>query len=103
MPGWRVGMIATNAEFIGWILKVKSNIDSGTFRPMQLAAAEAYHNSEDWHHEANYNIYRERRDLAENIMQALGCSYDPSQVGMFLWRSEERRVGKECRRLCRCG
>ena len=42
MPGWRVGMLATNAQFIQWILKIKSNIDSGTFRPMQLAAAQAY-------------------------------------------------------------
>jgi LL-diaminopimelate aminotransferase len=50
MPGWRIGLIATNARFISWILKVKSNIDSGTFRPMQLAAAEAYHNDDAaWH------------------------------------------------------
>ncbi len=85
MPGWRVGMLATNAQFVQWILKIKSNIDSGTFRPMQLAAAEAYHNSEEWHHEANYTIYRERRDLAEEIMTTLGCTYDTNQVGMFLW------------------
>ena len=85
MPGWRVGMLATNAQFVQWILKIKSNIDSGTFRPMQLAAAEAYHNSEEWHHEANYTVYRERRDLAEEIMKTLGCTYDPNQVGMFLW------------------
>ncbi len=85
MPGWRVGMLVTNAQFVQWILKIKSNIDSGTFRPMQLAAAEAYHNSEEWHHEANYTVYRERRDLAEEIMKTLGCTYDPNQVGMFLW------------------
>ena len=85
MPGWRVGMLAGNAQFVQWILKIKSNIDSGTFRPMHLAAAEAYNNSEEWHHEANYIVYRERRNLAEEIMQTLGCSYDPNQVGMFLW------------------
>ena len=85
MPGWRVGMLASNAQFVQWILKIKSNIDSGTFCPMQLAAAEAYHNSEEWHHEANYTVYRERRDLAEEIMKTLGCTYDPNQVGMFLW------------------
>lgn len=85
MPGWRVGMLASNAQFVQWVLKIKSNIDSGTFRPLQLAAAEAYHNSEEWHHEANYTIYRERRDLAEEIMRTLGCSYDTNQVGMFLW------------------
>ena len=85
MPGWRVGMLASNAQFVQWVLKIKSNIDSGTFRPMQLAAAEAYNNSEAWHHEANYTRYRERRNLAEQIMQELGCTYDPHQVGMFLW------------------
>lgn len=85
MPGWRVGMLASNAQFVQWVLKIKSNIDSGTFRPMQLAAAEAYHNSEEWHHEANYTRYRERRNLAEQIMQTLDCSYNPDQTGMFLW------------------
>lgn len=85
MPGWRVGMIATNATFIQWILKIKSNIDSGTFRPLQLAAAQAYRNSAEWHEEANYNVYFRRRKLAEEIMHALGCTFDPEQVGMFLW------------------
>lgn len=85
MPGWRVGMLASNAQFVQWVLKIKSNIDSGTFRPLQLAAAEAYHNSEEWHHEANYTVYRERRDLAEEIMRTLNCTFNPSQVGMFLW------------------
>ncbi len=85
MPGWRVGMLATNAEFVRWILKVKSNIDSGTFRPLQLAAACAYANDDAWHEEANVNVYARRRRLAGEIMDALGCSYDPSQVGMFLW------------------
>ena len=85
MPGWRVGMLATNAEFIRWILKVKSNIDSGTFRPLQLAAAQAYQNSDEWHQQANFETYARRRRLAEEIMTALGCTFDPTQVGMFLW------------------
>ena len=85
MPGWRVGLCATNAQFISWILKVKSNIDSGTFRGIQLAAAEAYANSEDWHHEANIATYGRRRKYAEQIMHLLGCTFDPGQVGMFLW------------------
>ena len=86
MPGWRVGMLCTNATFISWILKVKSNIDSGTFRPMQLAAADALTNSsEEWHHEANVRTYAPRRAVAEEIMTALGCRFDPSQTGMFLW------------------
>lgn len=85
MPGWRVGMLATNAEFVKWILKVKSNIDSGTFRPMQLAAATAYANDASWHEQANIKVYAERRALAEEIMKTLGCTYDTEQVGMFLW------------------
>jgi LL-diaminopimelate aminotransferase len=86
MPGWRVGMCATNKTFISWILKIKSNIDSGTFRGLQLAAAEAYNtNTPEWHHEANVETYRRRRNIAEKIMTALGCTFDPSQVGMFLW------------------
>lgn len=85
MPGWRVGMIATNAQFIQWILRVKSNIDSGTFRPLQLAAATALENSDEWHTAANMDVYARRRHIAEEIMRALGCTFDPSQVGMFLW------------------
>lgn len=86
MPGWRVGMCVSNPQFISWILKIKSNIDSGTFRGLQLAAAEALTtNTEEWHREYNINVYRHRREIAERIMQALGCTYDDSQVGMFLW------------------
>ena len=76
MPGWRVGQ---------WILKVQSNIESGTFRGIQLAAAEAYNNTDDWHREYNINTYARRRQWAEKIMDLLGCTYDKNQVGMFLW------------------
>lgn len=86
MPGWRVGLCASNVTYISWILKIKSNIDSGTFRGIQLAAAEAYNtNDEMWHYINNVKVYKERRKIAEKIMQVLGCSYDHAQVGMFLW------------------
>lgn len=85
MPGWRVGMCASNATFISWILKIKSNIDSGTFRGVQLAAAEAYRNDAQWHKHANIEVYAARRNYAEQIMDVLGCTYDKQQVGMFLW------------------
>lgn len=86
MPGWRVGMCASNPEFISWILKIKSNIDSGTFRGIQLAAAEALNTNDDaWHKEYNVENYRRRRKIAEEIMTVLDCTFDPSQVGMFLW------------------
>ena len=85
MPGWRVGMLATNSTFVQWILRIKSNIDSGTFRPLQLAAAQAYDNSDEWHTEANVATYASRRKIAEEIMTQLGCKFDPTQQGMFLW------------------
>lgn len=85
MPGWRVGMCVGNRQFIQWILKIKSNIDSGTFRGIQLAAAEAYNNDDAWHRQANVETYRRRRHLAEAIMQELSCEYDKGQAGMFLW------------------
>lgn len=86
MPGWRVGMCIANPTFTSWILKIKSNVDSGTFRGIQLAAAAALNwNTPEWHREANITTYRRRRDKAERMMTTLGCTYDPQQVGMFLW------------------
>ena len=85
MPGWRVGMLASNSQFVAWVLKIKSNIDSGTFRPLQLAAAQAYHNTPEWHTQANITVYKERREIAQQIMTTIGCTYNPQQVGMFLW------------------
>lgn len=91
MPGWRVGMLTSNAEFVQWILKVKSNIDSGMFRPLQLAAAKALSCESEWYSEMN-KVYRKRRELAGEIMNVLGCRYDDQQVGMFLWG----KVPDEC-------
>lgn len=85
MPGWRMGLLATNPVFLEWILRVKSNIDSGQFKPMQLAAVKALQNSDEWHQQMNIELYAKRRSLAEKIMQTLECTFDPSQVGMFLW------------------
>lgn len=84
MAGWRFGMIASNPEYISWIMKVKSNIDSGQFKPMMLAATEALKVGEDWYGEINRE-YAERRKIAGEIMDALNCVYDPLQVGLFLW------------------
>ena len=85
MPGWRMGMVASNPQFIEWILKVKSNIDSGQFKPMQVATIAALANSEEWHITNNIELYAQRRQYAEDIMTALGCTFDKNQVGMFLW------------------
>lgn len=86
MPGWRVAMMLGNKQFVSWMFKIQSNIENGTFRGIQLAAAEAYNtNTREWHRQHNIEVYRRRRAIAEQIMTALGCSFDPQQVGMFLW------------------
>ena len=84
MPGWRMGMLATNAEFLQWVVKVKSNVDSGQFRPMQLAAVEALKADEKWHSDMN-EVYGRRRKIAEEILKTLCCTWDPKQSGLFLW------------------
>lgn len=84
MAGWRMAMLASNPDFTSWFLKVKSNIDSGQFRPMMLAAVEALKAPRSWYDELN-TVYASRRKIAEEIMTALGCTYDPQQKGLFLW------------------
>lgn len=84
MAGWRMAMVASNPTFINWVMKVKTNVDSGQFRPMMLAAAKALAMPGDWYDELNA-VYRKRRVIAEKIMDALGCSFDKSQRGLFLW------------------
>ena len=84
MAGWRMAMLASNAQFVQWVLRVKSNVDSGMYRPMMKGAVQALHNPPAWHDEMN-RVYARRRATACRIMDALGCRYDPGQVGMFLW------------------
>jgi len=86
MAGWRIGMVAGSSEYIRTILKVKSNMDSGMFLPLQLAAAEALNNPESWYDCVN-TTYRKRRLKAEAIMQLLGCCFNADQTGLFLWGS----------------
>lgn len=86
MPGWRVAMMLSNKQYISWMFKIQSNIENGTFRGIQLAAAEAYNtNTPEWHRVNNIENYARRRAIAEQIMTTLGCTFDPTQVGMFLW------------------
>ena len=84
MAGWRMGMVAGTAEYISTILKVKTNMDSGMFMPMQAAAAKALGNSYQWHAERN-EVYAYRRQLAERMLKVLGCEFRSDQVGMFVW------------------
>lgn len=95
MAGWRIAMLASNAEFVQWILKVKSNIDSGQFKPMMLAAVKALQCDRDWYAEVNAT-YARRRVIAEKIMHALGCTFDSEQSGLFLWgRIPDGETGSE--------
>ncbi|MGE0091772.1 MAG: pyridoxal phosphate-dependent aminotransferase [Bacteroidales bacterium] len=84
MPGWRVGMVAGHRNYIKSIIRIKSNMDSGMFRPLQLAAAEALSAGDEWYGEINRQ-YGKRRVYAERIMEQIGCSFDKGQGGMFLW------------------
>lgn len=84
MSGWRMGMLASNEQFVKWILRVKSNIDSGQFKPMQMAAIAALDNNYEWHKKMN-DIYAERRVWAEKIMDLMDCKFDKRQVGLFVW------------------
>ena len=84
MAGWRMAMLASNPEFVSWFIKVKSNIDSGQFLPSMLAAVKALNAPERWYEQLN-ELYAGRRAIAEQIMTELGCTFDPSQRGMFLW------------------
>lgn len=84
MAGWRIGMVAGHSDYIKEILKVKSNMDSGMFLPIQMAAVDALNNPESWYEKVN-SVYIKRRKIVEEIMDLLGCRYDKNQVGLFLW------------------
>jgi LL-diaminopimelate aminotransferase len=84
MAGWRIGMVAGDSAYIKNVLRVKSNMDSGMFLPMQVAAVEALGNNEAWYDSIN-EVYARRRKIVEEIMDILNCRYDRSQVGLFVW------------------
>ena len=84
MAGWRMGMIAGARERIDEIMRFKSNMDSGMFLPMQLAAVTALGLGQEWYDELN-SVYFARQKKAYEIMDAIGCGYDPAQVGLFVW------------------
>ncbi len=84
MAGWRMGMVVSNADFTGWVRKMKSNIDSGQFKPIMEAAIKALDLDGSWYSELN-EVYWSRRRVAEQVMDALGCEWDPAQRGLFLW------------------
>lgn len=94
MSGWRVGMVAADAQVISQILKVKSQMDSGMFKPLQLAAAAALAQGPEWFRALN-DGYAVRKVLAGRIFDIIGAEYDKDSSGMFLWG----RVPRDCRFL----
>ncbi len=84
MAGWRVGMLAGAPEYLEPVVRFKSNMDSGMFKPIQEAAVKALQNPPSWYTELN-DVYRARRKEVFALLDLLECSYDPHQVGMFVW------------------
>jgi aspartate/methionine/tyrosine aminotransferase len=84
MAGWRIGALLGKSEFLNPVLKFKSNMDSGMFLPLQLAAVEALSADRTWFEQQN-TIYKSRQKLVFELLDLLGCTYDPAQSGMFVW------------------
>lgn len=84
MAGWRIGVLCAAQERINDILCFKSNMDSGMFLPVQLAAAKALSLGADWYENVN-NVYKERKIKAYELLEKLNCTYDNAQVGLFVW------------------
>ena len=84
MAGWRVGMLAGKAEYLQNVMRFKSNMDSGMFKPLQLAAVEALRQGKDWYDGLN-TVYQERREKVFEMLELLECKPDKNQAGMFVW------------------
>ncbi|HKB44905.1 MAG TPA: aminotransferase class I/II-fold pyridoxal phosphate-dependent enzyme, partial [Chitinophagaceae bacterium] len=84
MAGWRVGMLCGAKERIDEVLRFKSNMDSGMFLPVQLAAAKALSLDKEWHDEVNA-VYRKRREKIFELLEVLNCKFSKEQAGLFVW------------------
>ena len=93
MAGWRVGWVAGRQDYIEAVLRVKSNMDSGMFLGLQQAAVEALKNDNEWFSILN-NVYRERREAACEILDALQCTYSSKQSGLFVWAKAPAQVAE---------
>jgi len=91
MAGWRLGWVAGKKELIEAVLKVKSNMDSGMFLGLQHAATEALKNGEEWFISLN-KVYAERKKVAEQLLDVLGCTYSNDQSGLFVWAKAPAHV-----------
>lgn len=84
MAGWRIGVVAGRQEYLDYLVRFKSQMDSGMFKPMQLAAAAALEAGPEWYEELN-KIYRERREVVYELLDTLECTYSRDQCGLFVW------------------
>lgn len=91
MAGWRVGVMVGNADYIDAVMKFKSNMDSGMYRPIQLAAVKALSLEQDWFDKLNATYYK-RREKVWQLMDMLGCDYDRDSAGLFVWGSVPEHV-----------
>ena len=94
MAGWRVGWLYGKDELLNPVLRIKSNVDSGMFRPIQLAAATALESDRDWLHQLNQR-YNARRKLVFALLDKLGCTYQDRQSGLFVWGKANQSTGVE--------
>ncbi|MBL0146530.1 MAG: aminotransferase class I/II-fold pyridoxal phosphate-dependent enzyme [Chitinophagaceae bacterium] len=86
MAGWRIGMLCGAQQRIDDILRFKSNMDSGMFLPVQLAAAKALELDEHWYSSVN-EVYLQRKQKVFDLLDLLNCTYNKSQAGLFVWAS----------------
>ncbi len=84
MAGWRIGVVAGRQEYLDYLVRFKSQMDSGMFKPMQLAAAAALEAGPEWYEELN-KTYRERREVVYELLDTLECTYSRDQCGLFVW------------------
>ena len=84
MAGWRIGMVAGRKEYLDYLMRFKSQMDSGMFKPMQLAAVRALEAGQEWFSKIN-SVYRERKVMAHALLDQLKCTYDTDQSGLFVW------------------
>jgi len=91
MAGWRLGWVVGRKDYVDTILKVKSNMDSGMFLPIQRAAIQALENSVEWHRQRNLT-YSKRRELVWKIFDSLDCEFEKDQVGLFVWARLPEKV-----------
>ena len=84
MAGWRIGMMLATEKQVENVLRFKSNMDSGMFLPLQLAAAKALSLPSSWYEDVN-KLYRKRKQAVEEMLEGLGCHFSRNQAGLFVW------------------